>query len=156
MRRGGLILALAATAGLVAGCAYDPYTGVWVPCCNYYGYRYAYGYPPPYNYPYGYMPAPYGAPPGAPPGAYPGPAPTQGAAVPAVQGGALAQRFAAANVTHDGRLTRAQAERGMPFVARNFDAMDIDRKGYVTLPEVQAFLAQRRAAGAQPGPPGEE
>ena len=62
-------------------------------------------------------------------------------------GGGLAQRFATANVTHDGRLTREQAETGMPRVARNFDSIDIEHKGYVTLPEIRAFAAERRAAG---------
>ena len=74
-----------------------------------------------------------------------------GASVNPGQGGALAQRFAAANVTHDGRLTRAQAQAGMPVVAQNFDAIDIDRKGFVTLPEVRSFVQQRRAERTQPG-----
>ena len=69
---------------------------------------------------------------------------------PPTQGGSLALRFAAANVTNDGRLTRQQAAAGMPLVAQNFDAIDIDGKGYVTLAEIQAFMAQRRAAGGQP------
>ena len=38
----------------------------------------------------------------------------------------------------------------MPLVAQNFDAIDAGGKGYVTLPEIQAFMAQRRAAGGQP------
>jgi hypothetical protein len=162
---------------LLSGCVYDPYYGGWVPCCSYgYGYGYGYGYPPPY-----YSPGPYGAPaqgpqqgyaPGPPQG-YPqgyGPGPQQGyppgpqqgyqpgpASAAPQNGGGLAQRFAAANVTHDGLLTREQAERGMPSVARNFDAIDIDHKGYVTLPEIRAFAAQRRAAGGgQPGQSGEE
>ena len=36
----------------------------------------------------------------------------------------------------------------MPFVAQNFDAIDFDGKGYVTLGDIRAFLAERRAAGA--------
>jgi hypothetical protein len=144
MRRQAAILALTAAMAPLGGCVYDPYSGAWLPCCNYYGYPYAYRYPAPY-YPYGYA---YGAPPTAYPGQPSGP---PGAAAWATQGGALAQRFAAANVTHDGRLTRAQAQAGMPFVGQNFDAIDFDRKGYVTLPEVQAFAAQQRAAGGYPG-----
>jgi hypothetical protein len=38
----------------------------------------------------------------------------------------------------------------MPLVAQDFDAIDIDHKGYVTLPEVRAFAAQHADAG-QPG-----
>ena len=166
MRRGGPILALAAVL-LLGGCVYDPYTGTYVPCCNYYaypyGYPYGYRYPPP-NYPYGGPPGPYGAPPPGQPGqpppeqpGYNGPAPGQappmrpGASVNPGQGGALAQRFAAANVTHDGRLTRAQAQAGMPVVAQNFDAIDVDRQGYVTLPEIRLFMRQRRAERSQSG-----
>ena len=147
----GLVLLL-----MLGGCMYDPYTGGWVPCCNY-GYGYGYGYPPPY-----YAPGPYGYPYGGPPpeGQQPGAEqgyPTAPTSAAPANGGGLAQRFAAANVTHDGRLTREQAERGMPLVARNFDAIDMDQKGYVTLPEIRAFAAQRRAAGGgQPGQAGEQ
>jgi hypothetical protein len=140
--RGAVGLALAAAIALVGGCVYDPYVGALVPCCNYYGYPYAYRYPAPYPYPYSYPP-PYGAAPAGQPSVYQGP--------PAVADGALAQSFAAANVTRDGRLTRQQAETGMPFVAQNFEAIDFDQKGYVTLPEVQAFVARQRAAGWPPG-----
>ena len=126
---------------------------------------YAYGGPTPESqqgypsaYPYG-APAPgqqqenppayaYGAGAQGPQQGYP---PGPASAAPG-NGGGLAQRFAVANVTHDGRLTREQAERGMPFVARNFDGIDLDHKGYVTLPEIRAFAAQRRAGGGQPGP----
>jgi hypothetical protein len=56
MRWSGGLLALVATASLLGGCAYDPYTGTYYPCCGYYGYPYYrypyYRYPPPY--PYGY------------------------------------------------------------------------------------------------------
>ncbi len=55
-------------------------------------------------------------------------------------------KFAAANVTHDGHLTRAQAEAGhMPRIAKLFDAIDSDHKGYVTLKDIQAFRQAHRA-----------
>ena len=58
----------------------------------------------------------------------------------------MAARFAAANTTHDGRLTLAQAKDAkMPAVVRNFAAIDKDQKGYVTVDEVRAYRAQRRA-----------
>ena len=47
MRRIAALLALTVGASLLAGCVYDPYTGTWQPCCNYYGSPY-YRYPPPY------------------------------------------------------------------------------------------------------------
>ena len=132
------------------------------------------GYPQgqPQGYPQGYPPAQQGyapgqpqayasgqpqgyaaEPPGQEQGSYqsqplPPPQPQPGAsAYPQAGGGGLVQRFANANVTHDGRLTREQAESGMPMVARNFDTIDIEHKGYVTLPEIRAFAAERRAAG---------
>jgi hypothetical protein len=177
MRRLGAVVVLAGAAALLSGCVYDPYTGAYYPCCSYYGnpaYRYppAY-YPPPQGYPSGPPPAqgypsgpqpaqgyPYAPPPGQMPppgqvqGSYQGqplapPPPGPGAAAYPRNGGngGLAQRFASANVSHDGRLTREQAETAMPMVARNFDSIDIEHKGYVTLPEIRTFAAERRAAG---------
>ncbi len=155
MRRVGAVLALAGAATLLSGCVYDPYTGGYYPCCSYYGnpyYRPAPSYYPP---PQGY-PSPQGYPPGPPPGQpegyqsqpLPPPPPRSGAeAYPQGGGGGFAQHFANANVTHDGMLTRDQAQAGMPMVARNFDSIDIEHKGYVTLPEIRAFAAERRAAG---------
>ncbi|MDT6963720.1 MULTISPECIES: EF-hand domain-containing protein [unclassified Cupriavidus] len=55
----------------------------------------------------------------------------------------LQARFASANTTHDGRLTRTQAQAGMPMVAKHFDEIDTHHAGFVTLPQVEAFLAQR-------------
>lgn len=139
-----------------------------------------YGYPPQYGAPQGTQPGPYqgqpspyqaqpgsypaqpgtyqgqpgtdqGPPPppySAPPGTYPAPQRPSSSLAP---DGALAQRFAAANVTHDGRLTRQQAQPVMPRIAENFDAIDLDQKGYVTLAEIQTFIHRQQAAGGQVG-----
>jgi hypothetical protein len=141
------IPAMIAVATILGGCVYDPYARALVPCCDYYGDPYAYRYPPP-NYASAYPPGRVGTQLG---GAY-GAAPLAGnvAASPPQQPGPLELHFAAANVTNDGRLTREQAETGMPLVARNFSAIDAEGKGFVTLPEIQAFLAQRRVAGEPP------
>jgi hypothetical protein len=65
----------------------------------------------------------------------------------------LRDRFAAANITHDGRLTREQAEAGgLRMVAKNFDAIDINHHGYVTLEDVKAFAQSRRATRRGPPP----
>ena len=69
-------------------------------------------------------------------------------------------KFDAANVTHDGRLTRDQAQAGgLRAVARNFDAIDRDHKGYVTKQDLREWHRARRAtlagsqgAGQYPGP----
>lgn len=55
----------------------------------------------------------------------------------------LQTRFANANTTRDGKLTREQARAGMPMVARHFDEMDTHHVGYLTLPQIEAFMAQR-------------
>jgi len=52
------------------------------------------------------------------------------------------ERFAAADTNHDGQLTLAEAEAGMPRVAANFDKIDADKSGTVTLAEIKA-LADR-------------
>ncbi|WP_346778677.1 EF-hand domain-containing protein [Burkholderia sp. Ac-20353] len=58
----------------------------------------------------------------------------------------LETRFAAANTTHDGKLTRQQAALGMPMVAQHFDEIDTQQNGYVTVAQLEAFLRQRMAA----------
>ena len=58
----------------------------------------------------------------------------------------LQARFSAANATHDGHLTPAQAQAGMPTVARNFAAIDTGNKGYVTVDDIRAYNQARRAA----------
>lgn len=58
----------------------------------------------------------------------------------------LQERFDEANVTHDGRLTPEQARAKMPAVARDFEAIDADHDGTVTVAEIKAHAAARRAA----------
>lgn len=55
----------------------------------------------------------------------------------------LQTRFANANTTRDGKLTLEQAQAGMPMVARHFDEIDTHHAGYLTLPQIEAFMAQR-------------
>ena len=58
----------------------------------------------------------------------------------------LQMRFANANTTHDGKLTKQQAEAGMPMVAKHFDEIDTQKAGYITLPQIEAFMQERGAA----------
>jgi hypothetical protein len=56
----------------------------------------------------------------------------------------LAQRFDAANTTHDGHLTLAQAKAAnMTSVVRNYDVIDTAKKGYVTIDEIHAYNRTR-------------
>ncbi|MGF6837165.1 hypothetical protein QF001_001032 [Paraburkholderia youngii] len=58
----------------------------------------------------------------------------------------LQTRFSTANTTHDGKLTREQAAAGMPMLARHFDEIDTQKAGYITLPQIEAFMQKRGAA----------
>jgi hypothetical protein len=58
----------------------------------------------------------------------------------------LEKRFAAANTTRDGKLTREQAATGMPMVASHFDAIDTQHTGYVTLSRIEDFIRQQSMA----------
>jgi hypothetical protein len=58
----------------------------------------------------------------------------------------LQARFASANTTSDGKLTRDQAAAGMPMVAKHFDEIDTQRVGYVTLPQIEDLMKQKAMA----------
>ena len=93
------------------------------------------------------QPAPDAPPPTPPEAGAPGPAGGPGA--PGAPRMNMRQRFEAANTTHDGRLTRDQAEAaGLRGIARHFDQIDADKKGYITLQDLRAFAQARRAAAA--------
>jgi hypothetical protein len=49
------------------------------------------------------------------------------------------EHFAAADTNHDGQLTPAEAQAGMPRVAANFDKIDADKSGTVTVAEIKAM-----------------
>jgi len=132
MQRIAGLLALTLTAVLLAGCAYDPYTGTYVPCCGYYGYGNPYYRNPYYRYqspyaPYGYPSGPYGAPQQGQPGAYP---PQQG------QPGAYPPP--------PEQLPPRPGATNLP-AAQDFAAIDLDRSSPVAQPEPPAVPIQRRA-----------
>jgi Ca2+-binding EF-hand superfamily protein len=52
-------------------------------------------------------------------------------------------KFQAADVNHDGKLTLEEAKAGMPRVAKAFDKIDVEKRGYVTLEQIQAFVGKR-------------
>ena len=52
----------------------------------------------------------------------------------------MAQRFAAANTSSDGKLTLDQAKAAhWGGLVKNFDAIDADHKGYVTIQDIRAW-----------------
>lgn len=68
----------------------------------------------------------------------------------------LEERFREADTAGDGRLTFAQAHARMPSVAHEFDAIDKDHKGWVTLDDIRAHQAEKRRLRRVPPsqPPG--
>lgn len=78
--------------------------------------------------------------------ATPTPTPTPGTAATAHRARkTYAERFAAANTTHDGKLTLEQARAGrMRSIVKNFAAMDAEKRGYVTFDQVTAYRAAHR------------
>ncbi len=54
--------------------------------------------------------------------------------------GSVEAHFAAANTTHDGHLTRQQAELAdWPRVAKHFSEIDTDNKGWISAEQIHAF-----------------
>jgi len=62
------------------------------------------------------------------------------------------QYFRRADSDGDGRLSRDEAKRGLPRVAAKFDAIDTNHDGFVSLEEMRAWLAARRALRPNNGP----
>ncbi|NDY82072.1 EF-hand domain-containing protein [Orrella sp. NBD-18] len=52
------------------------------------------------------------------------------------------ERFKAADKNGDGKLTLEEAKAGMPRIAANFDKLDTEKKGYLTLDQVKAAAAR--------------
>jgi hypothetical protein len=62
---------------------------------------------------------------------------------------AFEAKFRAADADHDGKLTRAEADAGMPELAKVWDKVDTKKKGYLTEKQIEAAygaVSRRRAA----------
>jgi hypothetical protein len=59
-----------------------------------------------------------------------------------------AEHFADANTTHDGHLTLAQATVGYKSIAKSFNQIDAAHHGYITMDDIVAWRAARKAARA--------
>ena len=62
----------------------------------------------------------------------------------------LQKRFAAADKNGDGKLTKEEAQAGMPMVYKHFDEIDKAHAGAISLADIAAFAKERRGA-KQPG-----
>lgn len=51
----------------------------------------------------------------------------------------IAERFKAADVNHDGKLSREEAKAGMPEVYKRFDQIDARKRGYITERQIGAY-----------------
>lgn len=56
----------------------------------------------------------------------------------------MESRFNAADSNHDGKLTLAEAQAGMPRVAQHFSEIDTAKKGYITYSQLRAFMAAKK------------
>jgi hypothetical protein len=60
------------------------------------------------------------------------------------------QHFDQANLAHDGHLTAAQANGGYAVIARHFEEVDADHKGYVTEADIKAWRLTHKAVRRTP------
>ena len=54
------------------------------------------------------------------------------------------EHFDKADADHDGKLTLAEAQAGMPRIAKLFDAIDVKKQGYLTRDDIKAFMESHR------------
>jgi len=57
-----------------------------------------------------------------------------------------ADHFADANTTRDGHLTLDQATSGYKSIAKSFAQIDVNHRGYVTMDDIKAWRAAKKAA----------
>jgi hypothetical protein len=58
------------------------------------------------------------------------------------------KRFKEADKNKDGKLTLDEAKEGMPRVAKNFDQLDAERRGYVTVEQIKKAVASQGGTGS--------
>ncbi|RWA54216.1 calcium-binding protein [Cupriavidus sp. UYMSc13B] len=80
------------------------------------------------------------------PGSQPGAAPAEIPKAPPTTAQAkalIAERFKAADANHDGKLTRDEAQTGMPHVYENFDKIDVRKQGFVTERQIGSYWMKK-------------
>ena len=55
----------------------------------------------------------------------------------------IEERFKAADKNGDGKLTLEEAKAGMPRVAANFDRIDVQKLGYITVDQIKKMAASQ-------------
>lgn len=60
-------------------------------------------------------------------------------------GAKLREKFEAADIDHDGLLTRDEAAKGLPHAAKHFDEIDTNHDGKLSMQEVAQYLRNKRA-----------
>ncbi len=61
--------------------------------------------------------------------------------------------FTGANLSHDGHLTLEEAKGGYGAIAKHFDDIDVEHKGYVTENDIRAWRVMQKAAHRLGKPP---
>ncbi|WP_025584690.1 EF-hand domain-containing protein [Cupriavidus taiwanensis] len=61
----------------------------------------------------------------------------------------IAEKFKAADSNHDGKLTRDEAQAGMPQVYAHFDKIDVKKQGSVTERQIGAYWSSKTKAQMQ-------
>ena len=61
------------------------------------------------------------------------------------------ERFRKADANGDGQISREEAQKGMPLLARDFDRIDANKDGMVTLEETEAALKAHTGASKGKG-----
>jgi hypothetical protein len=54
----------------------------------------------------------------------------------------IADRFASCDKNHDGKLTRSEAKGCMPRVYEHFSYLDSEKKGYLTVTQIQLMASR--------------
>ncbi|MEM5427986.1 EF-hand domain-containing protein [Cupriavidus oxalaticus] len=81
--------------------------------------------------------------PGAQPGAMPAGEVPKAPPTTAQAKAMITERFKAADANHDGKLTRDEAQAGMPQVYQNFDKIDVKKQGSVTERQIGAYWMKK-------------
>lgn len=71
-------------------------------------------------------------------------APPCGAGAPGHFAERFNERFDKADTDHDGKLTLAEAQAGMPRLAKLFDQIDVKKQGYLTRDDIRTFMISHR------------